>query len=409
MSKNICVIGLGYIGLPTLLLFAKKNFKILGIDNNIDVINKILDYKNIKTEDNIQKLLASLIKKKNISLSKNYLSAKNFNTFIICVPTPVIKKNNLLKADLRNLMQVVDELKKIIKKNDTVIIESTVPVGTTDKIKKILINDKLKENDIKIAYCPERVLPGNIINELISNDRIVGGINVESNKTIKEIYKNFVKGKIYTTNSRTAEMIKLTENSFRDVNIAFANEISMLSSKLDIDVNEVIKLSNKHPRVNILNSGIGVGGHCIPVDPWFLISQNKTAKLLLTARQVNENKTLFVIKDIEKKIMEYKQKFKKTPKISLMGITYKKDVDDIRNSPSLEIYNSLRKKYKTIFLVDPFIDKYKNIQITNPKFAIKNSQIIIMLIDHSAFIKVISKKNLKNKIFLDYCNFKYFN
>ena len=404
MKKNICVIGLGYIGLPTLLLFSKQNFNTLGIDINKKLISNIIDYKNYSTEKNIKKLLSEIIKKKNFTLSNNYKLAKNYSTYIICVPTPILRNKNRIKPDLSHLMKVIHELKKIIKKNDTVIIESTVPVGTTDKVKEILLNNKFNETDINIAYCPERVLPGNILAELKSNDRIIGGINSKSNSIINKLYKSFVNGNIYLTNPKTAEMIKLSENSFRDVNIAFANEISLICSKYEIDVREVIKLANKHPRVNILDSGIGVGGHCIPVDPWFLIDNKKNTKLLKTARNVNNDKTLFIIREIKKNIIKYKKKFKKIPSISLLGLTYKKDVNDIRNSPSLKIFNNLYKEYQKIYLVDPFIKTYKNHSIYSANFAIKNSQIIIILINHSVFKKLLTKNNLKNKIIIDYCN-----
>ena len=280
--------------MPTLLLFNNKKFNLIGVDNNYKVLKSIKQPNNLQLEKSIKKLLVSKIKNKSFELSTKI---KKSDIYIICVPTPhkIIKK--IGKPDLRILFSVIKKIKKIIKNNDIIIIESTIPVGTINLINNIL---QYKKNiKINIGYCPERVLPGNILKELIYNNRIVGGINLESAKHIKEIYKSFSKGEINITDSKTAEMSKLIENAYRDVNIAFSNEISMIAKRKNVNINNVIKLANKHPRVNILKPGIGVGGHCIPVDPWFLIYDNiKETKLLQLSRKINDDTPDLIVKDI---------------------------------------------------------------------------------------------------------------
>jgi len=398
MKNNICVIGLGYIGLPTLLLLAKKNYNVTGYDINKKVISSIKQYKNFKTERDISLLLKKIIVKKKINLTNKFPNKGNFDTYIICVPTPIHKINKKIKPDLKSLISVVKKLANVLKNDDNVIIESTVPVGTTEKINTMFSKKKIDKLNINLAYCPERVLPGNIIHELIHNQRIIGGINKQSTFAASNLYKSFVKGRILLTDSKTAEMIKLTENSFRDVNIAFANEISLICKKNNINTDKVIKMANLHPRVSILKPGIGVGGHCIPVDPWFLIQYDENnSKLLKAARNSNIKKTNFVVKDIKKTINAFVKENKKKPIVSFFGLTYKKDTNDIRNSPCTYIIDCLKELKNKYYIVDPYIYKYKNVFTVDSDKAFQKSDIIIILNKHTPFEEFFSNISFKNR------------
>ncbi|MDC3175346.1 nucleotide sugar dehydrogenase, partial [Candidatus Pelagibacter sp.] len=367
MKQKVSILGLGYIGLPTAVFLAKVNaFEVYGLDKSLLKLNQLKKNKLKLFEKPLNNLINRFIKTKKIKL-KNTITPSDF--FVICVPTPIYLKKKQHKADLKFVNQAVDEILKVLKVGDTIILESTVPVGTSEQICKKIIDAGFKSEDINFAYCPERVLPGNIYKELINNDRVVGGINNKSKKIVSNFYKKFVKGKIHMCDAHTAEMCKLVENSYRDTNIAFANEISMICDDNKINTTELIKLANKHPRVNILNPGCGVGGHCIAIDPYFLIEKNpKKSNLIKTARKVNIYKTGWVEKKIESKIKKFKNKNKKTPEIAYLGLSYKPNSADLRGSPALEIAKKLNNKYKILF-VDPHISKIKNLNIVNLNYA----------------------------------------
>lgn len=396
---KINIIGLGYVGLPTFLLLSSKKFEVTGYDIDDKKIQNIKKFKSSKFETQIKKLIAKLLIKKKLKI-KNKITPSD--VYIICVPTPIKKIGNLIKPDLQPINGSINQINKFIKTNDTVIIESTIPIGTTNLIRNKLMKNKPNDFKINIAYSPERVLPGKVIKELIHNDRIIG---IDTNKTkflVKKIYNSFVKGNIKFTNIKTAEMVKLAENSFRDLNIAFANEISVIAKKNKINVNEVIKIANYHPRVNIHSSGIGVGGHCIPVDPWFLIFQNpKDTKLLETSRKINDYKPNIITKDILKNILNFKKQYNFKPTISLFGFTYKADVNDFRNSPSIKIYKKLLSKKIKPLIVDPYINSEVELKSTKIKEAIKKSDLIFILVRHKVFLKHL-KKTPKNKKIIDY-------
>ena len=375
-----------------------KNLELFGIDNNPLTIKSLKNSKLTIHEKGLKNLFISSQLRKKFNFQKNYTSS---DIYIIAVPTPINKKNT---PNLKQVHNVITNISKVLKQKQLIIIESTCPIGSTNLIYK-KINDLRSDlkNNFLLAYCPERILPGNLINELIHNQRIVGGINYDSSKKAKAFYKLFVKSKIVTTEASTAEMIKLSENSFRDVNIAFANELSIIANKNSINVNDVIKYANLHPRVNILKPGVGVGGHCIPVDPWFFIHSNrKESKLIARARNVNNSKTKWVIENILLKLNKIKTK-KIT--ISLLGLTYKPNSDDLRESPSIKIYESLN-KYKLIdklFAVDPYVNNFSingsKIDVSKLNFALSKSRVIIILVNHSQF------KNLKlksNQLLLNY-------
>ena len=339
------------------------------------------------------------------------------DVFIIAVPTPFKKSNTQsdeLIPDISFIESAIDSILPILKKGNLIIIESTSPVGTTDYICEYiskkrddlkLPNSSSDNHDIYIAYCPERVLPGKILDEIVMNDRVIGGISSRCADMASEIYKIFLKGKINITDSKTAEMAKLTENAYRDVNIAFANELSMICDKHDINVWELIKLSNKHPRVNILKPGPGVGGHCIAVDPWFIVSGAKNeAKLIKKAREINDSKPGFVIAQVNKIFEDFH-----SPIIACLGITFKADIDDLRESPSLDIVYEITQNEKVdkVFIVEPNISDLPNNLNGNKKcelvdldYALEKADIVLLLVDHKEFLS-INKDVLNSKEIID--------
>ena len=407
MKKIISVIGLGYIGLPTSAILADKGYIVKGIEKNLSIVKKINNGKIHIKEPHLNKLV-----KKSIITGKlkAYNKPQAADIYIICVPTPFKKKGGGIPSpDLSFVFQAVRGLAPLIKPKDVIILESTSPVGTTERLKKLLSKKCKFINDLHFAYCPERVLPGNIVYELQNNDRIIGGLSKTSTIKVSKFYKNFVNGNVLETNAKTAELCKLTENSFRDVNIAFANELSMLCDKIGINVNSLINLANRHPRVNILKPGIGVGGHCIPVDPWFIVSQfNKNSKIIKAARDVNNYKTDWLIKKIKLEIFKIKNKNK--IKIAVLGITYKPNVDDFRGSPALKIVESLSKikiknKKFNLQVVDPYVSKLKNINLVSFDEGIIKSNLVIILVNHKQFSnKDLKKKLLQHKV-LDFCKY----
>jgi len=398
--NKISILGLGYIGLPLAIILADKSCKIYGFDKDQKVIDNIKKLKiKIKEKDLLKKFKSKKVQK-NFQISRQIIKS---DVYILAVPTPFNKK--VLKPDISAVKSAIYKIIHLLESGNLIIIESTCPVGTTEIVKKIIYKKRndLKKDSIHISYCPERILPGNTLKELISNDRIIGGVDLKSSKHAEKVYKKFVKGSLNLTTSKTAEMCKLVENTYRDVNIAYANELSIICEKLKIDVWNLIKLANLHPRVNILNPGPGVGGHCIAVDPWFLISKNfKLSKLIYTARKVNDQKIKWVTTQINNKIKEINLKKKnKNIKIGFLGATYKANSEDLRESPSLKIINNFlyKSKIKT-YVAEPNIEreKFKYLNLTNIKYLIKKSDIIVILVNHNEFKKL---KIIKNKKVLD--------
>lgn len=398
--NKISILGLGYIGLPLAIILADKSCKIYGFDKDQKVIDNIKKLKiKIKEKDLLKKFKSKKVQK-NFQISRQIIKS---DVYILAVPTPFNKK--VLKPDISKVKSAIYKIIDLLESGNLIIIESTCPVGTTEIVKKIIYKKRndLKKDSIHISYCPERILPGNTLKELISNDRIIGGVDLKSSKHAEKVYKKFVKGSLNLTTSKTAEMCKLVENTYRDVNIAYANELSIICEKLKIDVWNLIKLANLHPRVNILNPGPGVGGHCIAVDPWFLISKNfKLSKLIYTARKVNDQKIKWVTTQINNKIKEINLKKKnKNIKIGFLGATYKANSEDLRESPSLKIINNFlyKSKIKT-YVAEPNIEreKFKYLNLTTTKNLIKKSDIIVILVNHNEFKKL---KIIKNKKVLD--------
>ncbi|EAK0793396.1 UDP-N-acetyl-D-mannosamine dehydrogenase [Campylobacter lari] len=398
--NKVCVIGLGYIGLPTAAVFASRKVKVLGVDINQQVVDTINQGKIHIIEPELDILVHAVVR-------DGYLKAATLpdeaDAFIIAVPTPFKGEDH--EPNLDYIKAASKSVAKVLKKGNLVILESTSPVGATEQMAKWLADERPdltfphqigEESDIKIAHCPERVLPGQVIRELVENDRIIGGMTQQCTEQAINLYKIFVQGECIKTNARTAEMAKLTENSFRDVNIAFANELSILCDKLDINVWELIKLANRHPRVNILQPGCGVGGHCIAVDPWFIVHQNPNeAKMIKTAREVNSDKPNFVIQKIKEKVKNLSQ-----PKIACLGLAFKPDIDDLRESPALDIVIKLANDdANQILVVEPNIKQLPlklqdkvNIKLVSLEEALNEANIVTVLVKHKEFIDMQSDK-----------------
>ena len=350
---KILVIGLGYVGLPLACLLAQKNNFVVGVDINNQLVDSINSGRLVTLEPGLSELLKTTKRNGNFIAQINIEPA---NVFIICVPSPLTEEN---KPDLSFINSAVMSLIPFLKPKDLIIIESTIPVGTTDKIKDLILMNcpHISYNELYVAHCPERVLPGNAINEIIYNNRIIGGTCNESTKLAVELYSTFCTEEVVTTTARMTELVKLSENSFRDINIAYANELSIICDELDLNTTELIKLANMHPRVNILSPGVGVGGHCIPVDPWFIVNEAPDiTPLISTARMVNRFKEDWVVE----KIVDISNK-NEIESIVLAGLSYKSNTDDFRESPSLRIAEKLLEKCSlNITLVDPYIDKIKS-------------------------------------------------
>ncbi len=392
--EKVCVVGLGYIGLPTAVILAESGFKVIGIDINEEIVNSVNKSKTLFKEPSLDKKLERVI-------NARLLIAQNKPTyadiFLISVPTPhKIGNNGIYFADTTFLFNAIKSICPYLKKGNLIIVESTSPVGTTEEISTFIKqNTSIDQNDLLISFCPERVLPGNIIKELELNDRVIGGLNKESSKKAKQFYSSFCKGNLYTTNARTAELVKLSENAFRDVNIAFANELSMVCERFGIETKDLIELSNHHPRVNILRPSCGVGGHCIAIDPWFIASQAPDiTPLIQTARNVNISKTNWVIKKIESIAKEFKYENDRSPVLGLLGLTFKPDVDDIRESPALAIIQNLLDKKYDLLVSEPNIQKFKGIKLYDHSDVIESSDLVFKLVKHKEFKDI--KSNNKN-------------
>ena len=391
-NRKICVIGLGYIGLPTAALLANRRYAVHGVDvvqDTVDIINRGEIH---IVEPELDTFVKAAINSKKLKADTKPIES---DVFIIAVPTP------FHKGFIPNIDYVISATKSIapyVRDGNIVILESTSPVGTTDKVEEVLKDNGVDTSKLSIAHCPERVLPGQIMRELVENDRIVGGTTPQATQKAVDFYKTFVSGDVLSTDARTAEMTKLTENSFRDTNIAFANELSILCDKFGIDIWELIKLTNRHPRVNILKPGAGVGGHCIAVDPWFIVhAGGKDARMIRTAREVNNYKTEWVIEKIKNSALVFENKSGKKAKVACMGLAFKANIDDLRESPALFITQRLIAEGLDILAVEPNIDSFNEFEIINYQVAIDEADIIVFLVAHKEFL------NLHVEFSLDFC------
>ena len=396
IDLKVVMMGLGYIGLPTAALIASRGISVLGIDVNQSVVDTINKGRIHIVEPDLDGLVKHVVER---GFLKASTAVEVADVYLIAVPTP-FKGNH--EPDLKYVESATRMIIPNLKEGNLFIIESTSPVVTTDKIAKIIFEERPElKGKINIAYCPERVLPGKVIYELENNDRVIGGLDEKSTKLAQDFYRHFVKGELHATNARTAEMCKLVENSSRDVSIAFANELSMICDKAGINVWELINLANKHPRVNILQPGTGVGGHCIAVDPWFIVSDfKKEAVLIKNAREINKYKTNWVIEKIKSTALQFELDNKRKPTIALMGLAFKPDIDDLRESPALLVADTLlaENKFK-LHLVEPNLKESTKYNLVDYKNI--NADIVANLVAHKEF-----KGFETDAIELDFCGIK---
>ncbi len=405
MSFNtISVIGLGYIGLPTAAMFASRKMKVIGVDVNQYAVDTINQGKIHIIEPELDIIVKAVVSE---GYLKAVLTPEPADAFLIAVPTPfkpVVNKGDIPEPDLKYIKSAAEAIAPVLKKGNLIILESTSPVGTTEQLAEWLAQARTdltfpesngENSDIRVAHCPERVLPGHVVRELVENDRVFGGMTPKCSQAAIELYKTFVRGECVVTNARTAEMAKLTENASRDVSIAFANELSIICDKLDINVWELIALANRHPRVSILQPGPGVGGHCIAVDPWFIVSKTpEQAKIIHTARQVNDAKPGWVVGKVKIAIADFLQANSNTTAkditIACYGLAFKPNIDDLRESPALQIAQNIAKIHNGMTLgVEPNITELpcqaENIKLVNFEIAAKEADIHLMLVDHKEF------------------------
>jgi UDP-N-acetyl-D-mannosaminuronic acid dehydrogenase len=392
-ETTVCVVGLGYIGLPTASLLATRGFKVTGVDINQQVVDTINAGGIHIVEPDLDVLVKTAVGSGNLVARLEPVPA---DIYIIAVPTPLTEDR---RPDLGYIRRAVEAVIPHASAGNLVVLESTSPTGTTEEVVAAMFAGEgyCVGTEIHVAHCPERVLPGRILVELVQNDRVVGGVSEKSTEIAVEFYQSFVNGEVYGTTARTAEMVKLVENSYRDVNIAFANEISMLAEKEGINAWEVIELANRHPRVNILNPGPGVGGHCIAVDPWFLVSRAPDlTRLIGTAREVNDAKPGWVIEQIRNRSERFKR-----PTIGCLGLSFKADVDDLRESPALDIVNALvAQDLGEVLVCEPNLRSHAKFDLLPLDEIIARADIIVLLVDHKPFLKLTAAK-LKDKVLID--------
>ena len=393
-----CFMGLGYIGLPTAIIAAKHGVDVVGVDINKNVVETTNKGVLHIIEPGMEQLLQDVIASGKF---KAYTEPQESDAYFIVVPTPFKGEH---KPDISYVEAATRMVLPLLKANDLFVIESTSPVGTTEKMMSLIYETRPELKDkIFIAYCPERVLPGNVIFELENNDRVIGGVNEASTEKAKEFYQTFVKGALHSTNSRTAEMCKLTENSSRDVQIAFANELSIICDKAGINVWELIDLANKHPRVNILRPGCGVGGHCIAVDPYFITADYpKESKIISTAREINNYKALWCAEKVKSCMLEFELKNHRKPKVAMMGLAFKPNIDDLRESPAKSITTTVIQACNNpdIMVVEPNVKENNLFKLTDYKVAYDTADIVVFLVNHREFAGL----NYRNDVIvLDFC------
>jgi len=393
-----CFMGLGYIGLPTAIIAAENGIEVIGVDINPQVVEMTNKGEIHIVEPGLQELCQQVVASGHLKAS---VEPEVSDVYLIVVPTP-FKGNH--EPDISYVETATRSVIPLLKKGDLFVIESTSPVGTTEKMTQLIfsLRPELKDN-IFIAYCPERVLPGNVIYELVHNDRVIGGIDEESTEAAVGFYSRFVKGTLHKTNSKTAEMCKLTENSSRDVQIAFANELSLICDKAGINVWKLIELANKHPRVNILQPGAGVGGHCIAVDPYFITAEFPyESQLIAKAREINNYKAFWCAEKIEKEMLKFELQHHRKPVVAMMGLAFKPNIDDLRESPAKYITTKVMQSHNNadILVVEPNVKEHKVFKLTDYKVAYEKADIVAFMVAHKEFKEL---PHTDDKIILDFC------
>lgn len=393
--------GLGYIGLPTAIVAAMHGIEVTGVDINPQVVEMTNAGRLHIIEPGLEEMLREAVK---VGTLKASATPETSDAYFMVVPTP-FKGNH--EPDVSYVEAATRSVLPLLKASDLYVIESTSPVGTTEAMTHIIFTERPELKDkIYIAYCPERVLPGNVIYELVHNDRVIGGINPESTEKAIEFYSCFVQGTLHKTNCRTAEMCKLTENSSRDIQIAFANELSLICDKAGINVWELIALANKHPRVNILQPGCGVGGHCIAVDPYFITADFPAeSRLIADAREINNYKSFWCAEKVKNAILEFELKHHRKPTVAMMGLAFKPDIDDLRESPAKYIVTKVMQSCDNadILVVEPNVKEHNVFKLTDYREAYEQADVVVFLTAHSPFRELAWRED---KVMLDFCNYQ---
>ncbi|MEO9512899.1 MAG: UDP-N-acetyl-D-mannosamine dehydrogenase [Flavobacteriaceae bacterium] len=397
-NPEVVMMGLGYIGLPTAALIAQNEVQVHGVDINQQVVDTINAGRIHIVEPELDIAVANAVKKGILRASTCPVEA---NTYLIVVPTPFKDKN---EPDISFVRAATESVIPLLKEGDLYIIESTSPIGTTEAMMRLIYSERPELNEqLYIAYCPERVLPGNVMYELVYNDRVIGGVNEASTNKALQFYNQFIKGELHKTNARTAEMCKLVENSSRDVQIAFANELSLICDKADINVWELIDLANKHPRVNILQPGCGVGGHCIAVDPYFIVADYPMeSKIIGAAREINNYKSFWCAEKVKSAKLEFEIKHGRKPSIALMGLAFKPNIDDLRESPAKYIVQKVLQDAndEEYYIVEPNIESHKVFKLTSYKEAVEKADVLAFLVAHDEFKAMNTRES---QILIDFC------
>ncbi|MCF8150198.1 MAG: UDP-N-acetyl-D-mannosamine dehydrogenase [Sulfuritalea sp.] len=401
VNKTVCVVGLGYIGLPTAALLATNGYQVVGVDLNIHAVETINRGQIHIVEPDLDAYVRSSVAAGKL---KAYTKPEQADIYMICVPTPFHEGGDIPQPNIDYVLAATRSIAHLVKAGDLVILESTSPVGTTQRMGEVLQETGVDISSINVAYCPERVLPGKIMIELVENDRVVGGLTPEATRLVSNFYRSFVRGEVLETDAQTAEMCKLTENSYRDVNIAFANELSLLCANAGINVWRLIELANRHPRVNILQPGAGVGGHCIAVDPWFIVARDPAnARLIRTAREVNNFKTEWAIEQIKIAVADALARSGRKPKVACLGLAFKPDIDDLRESPALHIALRLQAQGYDVVAVEPNISSHSELSLVDLDEALATADVLAVLVKHRQFVAPLAKAKLHGVAALDFC------
>ncbi len=400
-NKTVSVIGLGYIGLPTAALLASQGFNVLGTDISAHAVETINQGKIHIVEPDLDAFVRSAVTAGRLKASTTPQAG---DVYMICVPTPFHDGGVIPQPNVDYVLTAMRGIAPLVKSGDLVILESTSPVGTTEQMRDVLREAGVDTRQVHMAYCPERVLPGKIMAELVGNDRVVGGLTPEATSAVAGFYRTFVRGEVLETDARTAEMCKLTENSFRDVNIAFANELSLVCDREGINVWDLIQLANRHPRVNILQPGTGVGGHCIAVDPWFIVARHaEAARLIRTAREVNNFKTEWVIEKIKVAAADANARTGRKPVIACLGLAFKPDIDDLRESPALHVAQALLAQGYEVIGVEPNIESHTGLPLVSLEQALAEADVGAILVKHRQFVTPEMRQKLTHWTALDFC------
>ena len=400
-NLTISIIGLGYIGLPTAGLLADNGYSVVGMDVSEHVVNTINRGEIHIVEPDLNAFVRSGVAAGRLRAATQPQAG---DVYMICVPTPFHIGEGIPQPNIDYVLTATKSIAALIKPTDLIVLESTSPVGTTEQIQNVLSDAGVDVDEVHIAYCPERVLPGKIMTELVENDRIVGGITPQATKAVADFYRTFVRGNVLETDAKTAEMCKLVENSYRDVNIAFANELSLICDKEGIDVWDLIDLANRHPRVNILQPGAGVGGHCIAVDPWFVVARDEdNSRLIKAAREINDHKTNWVIEKIKSRTMDVFNKKGFKPKIACLGLAFKPDVNDLRESPALEIALSLIDQGYDVIAIEPNIETHTVVELEELDNVLNEDVVLALLVKHKEFLGQGIREKLRSLSTLDFC------